>query len=728
MAETVIAATLELDSSQASKSIKQLKTEINEASEELKKLKQAFGDTSEQATKAAEKITELESSIKTTSDSATDANPKKTFDDFAESVKTTVAGVRALNDTLQLVGLGSKDVEDALKKVEGAMSFADKIRGNIQSFMALKTVAVDAFKSINVAISSTGVGALLLGLAAVVAYWDKIKGAISGVSAEQKANLAAATENADQEKEKLAHINDQDNILKSQGKSEKDILQIKSNQVKKTIEASEAQLNAQKIADKAAIKTAERNRNLLTMLMQLSSAPLEALTMGIDAIGKALGKDFGLNDMLNKGLKSVASLVFDPEGMQEEADKSYKAQEDGLLKLKNQKAGYDNGIAEQQKREKQKLNAFEKELRGIKNEGEEARLADAKELAKKQLEHQYINQQKEITQSEKTQEQKNTLLLEAEKTFHAKLDKLDKEQNDAKAAREKTALDQLAKMREDNDIEAIANKQKHDEARIQADYEAQEREIKGQDISNQTKDQLLTEALRKRDRLLKQNNAENATVRIEELKSQANDETLSHDERLAAIEEWHTKIINNTTITEQDRKKILQENVDARKAIDEAELAHKKEMADNLFKLNDLAVEFAGKNTLAGKVLAVTAATISTYLSAQKAYESQLIAFDPSSVIRATIAAAVAVASGLANIKKIVAVQVPGAPGGSAPSVAAGAPAPIVPKPQAVNTQLPQDQINQIGNATVRAYVLEQDIDKDSSRTTRLNRAARLGG
>ena len=53
------------------------------------------------------------------------------------------------------------------------------------------------------------------------------------------------------------------------------------------------------------------------------------------------------------------------------------------------------------------------------------------------------------------------------------------------------------------------------------------------------------------------------------------------------------------------------------------------------------------------KAAQIATATIETYLSAQKAYTSQLIPGDPTSPVRAGIAAGVAVAAGIANIAKI---------------------------------------------------------------------------
>jgi hypothetical protein len=74
------------------------------------------------------------------------------------------------------------------------------------------------------------------------------------------------------------------------------------------------------------------------------------------------------------------------------------------------------------------------------------------------------------------------------------------------------------------------------------------------------------------------------------------------------------------------------------------------------------------------KSLASVSTIIETYLSASKAYASQIIPGDPTSIIRASIAAAVAVASGLARLKVIQSQQFDGdtASGPSGGGAAAG--------------------------------------------------------
>lgn len=74
--------------------------------------------------------------------------------------------------------------------------------------------------------------------------------------------------------------------------------------------------------------------------------------------------------------------------------------------------------------------------------------------------------------------------------------------------------------------------------------------------------------------------------------------------------------------------------------------------------LGDMAT-ILGRESKAGKAFSIAQATIDTYLGAQKAYTSQFIPGDPTSPVRAAIAAGAAVAVGLKNIQKIAGVKDP---------------------------------------------------------------------
>jgi len=156
----------------------------------------------------------------------------------------------------------------------------------------------------------------------------------------------------------------------------------------------------------------------------------------------------------------------------------------------------------------------------------------------------------------------------------------------------------------------------------------------------------------------------------------------------------------------------------ARIKIAEKEAEHKKTIAEATADLLNNVADLIGKDTLAGKIMAIAAATINTYLAVTKALSA---AAPPVNFIMA----ASSLAAGLAAIKNIVKVQIPGKSGGAVPS---GLSAPLSPAlPQSTTTRLDRDQLNQIGNATVRAFVIESDVSGNQERIRRLNRAARIG-
>jgi len=218
---------------------------------------------------------------------------------------------------------------------------------------------------------------------------------------------------------------------------------------------------------------------------------------------------------------------------------------------------------------------------------------------------------------------------------------------------------------------------------------------------------------------LKSAEALNTTIAEElEIKRAAYDaEQVLLDEALA------NNLISEKEYT--DKSRALSE---ARTAIDEKEKQNRIDIAREVSQgLSDLS-NLVGQQTAAGKALAIASATITTYLTAIEAYKRGMVLGGP---ILAAANAAIAAAVGIANIRKIVAVKVPGASssGGTpaAPSVNSGA-APITPQAALPTvTQLDNQTINRMGSATNRAYVLESDINNNQERLIRITRAARLG-
>jgi len=252
------------------------------------------------------------------------------------------AGFQLVQGTMGAFGAESAQVEEALLKVQSAMAIAEGVQGFKEAIPSIKAFGT----AMKAAIGSTGIGLLVVALGTVVAYWDDIKAAVSGVSEEQSRLNAKTDANVLAQQAKYDAISGQDNILKLQGKSERDILKIKQTQIQAVIKATEAQLVQQEITKKAQVAAAKRNREILEGMITFITAPLQYVMKTIDLAGKALGKDFGLQKSFTKGL---ASLVFDPEAVEEEGDKTIQETKNKLAQLKNEAAGFTIALKEMDK-------------------------------------------------------------------------------------------------------------------------------------------------------------------------------------------------------------------------------------------------------------------------------------------------------------------------------------------------------------------------------------------
>ena len=236
MATTTVAINLEAKTS-GTESIKSLKTQLSEASNEAISLAQKFGEFSPEATKAAQKVADLKEELGNVQKNIQTLGLNK-FQQFQTIAKSVAHGFEAAHGAMALFGAESEDVQKALLKVQGAMAFAQGLEGLSEAGKELKslgTKGIEAFKgmtSASKAFMLTGIGLILTAIAAVVAYWDEIKVAISGVSAEQKKLNEETQKNLETNQKQLDVLNKSDNILKLQGKSENEIRQMKLDQLK----------------------------------------------------------------------------------------------------------------------------------------------------------------------------------------------------------------------------------------------------------------------------------------------------------------------------------------------------------------------------------------------------------------------------------------------------------------------------------------------------------------
>jgi len=194
-------------------------------------------------------------------------------------------------------------------------------------------------------------------------------------------------------------------------------------------------------------------------------------------------------------------------------------------------------------------------------------------------------------------------------------------------------------------------------------------------------------------------------------------------ELIEAIEQESSDRINAIVKAASDETiKTEKETADAKKRLGKEELDAKLnmlgKMADGLSTLS----EIAGKETAAGKGLAIAAATIDTIRGGVSAFTGMVSAIPgPVGVALGAVAAAGVVASGFASVKKILAVKVPGGGGGggsapsgggiSAPSSGGG----FTPNFNVVGASSQNQLAETVAGSTsepTRAYVVYDDVKK----------------
>ena len=151
---------------------------------------------------------------------------------------------------------------------------------------------------------------------------------------------------------------------------------------------------------------------------------------------------------------------------------------------------------------------------------------------------------------------------------------------------------------------------------------------------------------------------ENEFQRAQEELLRQEEQAMAELDLLGATEEEKQKIRDGY---QKKREKLAKDEVDYNKKLKQAETDNQLELAKGAF---GAIASLVGENTAVGKASAIAATTIQTYQAAQSAYASQLIPGDPTSPIRASIAAGVAIASGIANVKAILSTETPGGEGG----------------------------------------------------------------
>ena len=272
---------------------------------------------------------------------------------FKGVIEGTQAGLKLYNNVVKNSTLFQK-LNNATTIIAAAVMklFKGSVDATSKSFKTLKT-----------AIAATGIGLLVVGVAALVANFGKIKDAINGVSAATKDLVASNVLNTEASKGNLEAINGSNNLLRQQGKTEKEILQIKLIANKAHLEDLEADLEGNKKLNKEKVEGAKWLQETLLqtleilffiprtilklvdlvtktfadMINDITQDPIMKKVLGLEPVNFDFGIAEGADDLLDQATR----LIFDPEAVDEAGKAEQKILEDNLLKQKETIAGHE---------------------------------------------------------------------------------------------------------------------------------------------------------------------------------------------------------------------------------------------------------------------------------------------------------------------------------------------------------------------------------------------------
>jgi len=699
----------------AEKGFKNLKTELREIEKELNRMAMAGEDGTAQFQQMSKRAGELKDQIGDTK-ARINALASDTFklDAMTGAVEGLAGGFAIVSGAMAVFGTENEDLQKALVRVQGAMALlqgAQAIQNVLQkesafslmflskaqkeNAIATETGAV-ATKGFSRALVATGIGAIIVLIGTLVAYWDDLKEAIGGVSKETETYIDKAKADTTEAQKKYDLTKDTENVLKLQGKSQRDILNIKIKETDAIINGIKSQIKGQQIASKEAVETAKRNKEIVKGILNVLTAPIKLLTNSIDGIVNGListanlfgaGIDFKLNlgENFEKAKDFGASILFDPKEVEAEGKKTQDELQKQLNTIVNEQAGFKNEIKkmdddERQKKQKDAEELAKKEQERIKKENEEKIRAD--DELKKQLEKNAKDFQertnKEYEESKKLSEEHFDHLINVAKLNGQSTEQLELQK-----------LQNLLQIQKDYAVNTIA-----------------------------TEDSI---ALKKKEINEKQ---------LKEQRDQLEKSRVDYSQSYAQIQSILETSLQSGLISQKEYN-------DYTKQLDEAQLQGKKDLTKGVADLFGSLSNAIGKETKAGKALATAQALINTYLGISEVLKAKNPYPEPFGTAVKIANASVIGINGFKQVREINKVQIPNQSGGggggagSQPSLS-GASSGSMPNAQSIGSQLSSatkiqlNQFENFKNPTIRAYVVESDVTGTQQRAKRLKQTSTI--
>lgn len=364
---------------------------------------------------------------------------KDRMNDAADAVRgntgPAIEGARASFGLMgeQIMNLDFEGLSQSLNLVSGNLARL-KPEDISKGLKSMAEAGVNAFKAIGKAILANpllAIGAVIVGIAMnfekIIKFFPEFENALTGIDEKQREVAKNAQAQADAAKKAYDNALLQENSLRLQGKSEKEILQFKMAELESAIKIGKVNLEIQEQQAVNQIAASKRNSELLTQVirgalelsavgLRMLSAPIDLVLATANKVSETLG--FGtitainLNDEITKltemGSKMVSEFLIDPVAQEKELKDSLEKQRHEIAQMTSDYQGFQLAIKKidsDATKEKDKLaeearKKAEEELEAAKKLYQERRDAeiaaeDAKYKAMQEMQESAI--EKEIT-------------------------------------------------------------------------------------------------------------------------------------------------------------------------------------------------------------------------------------------------------------------------------------------------------------------------------------------
>lgn len=722
--------------------VKSLRSQLREATAAAVALQQAGKGNTEEYRRQVQVIAELRDQQEELNNVVNAFNPDNKFSGLVGIAKGAATAIQGFTGAMAFLGASGEAAAETLAKLQGIMAFTDAlgsigdIKDNFKGFTDTIKASIATFKGaggaakgFGLALKGLGIGLIVSAIAYLVTNFDDLKeqfkdilpqGLEIGKTFEKLKQIFFGVGNTVLQF-LIAPIKALIHIVKGDFKKAMDDIAKGMNVVNNFQEGADKERKSQ--ADKAMKERAKQ-------MIEESEMRQKIAKQGSKAFLDEENKQADLRVFVAENEAEKKKAVYDRAALY--AQRAFKAQDEAQKKADaaakeadtKAKAAAEKAAAERKTLLEEVAKNEAAAIKTLENINDSAR---DKEL--EALRENYDKQKALADKAGKDSIKITEAFAEQQRQVNEKYD---------------TAITEALKSREDNNAAVLYTKQKEinkfydDLLKTAADKQKELIEIQrkseliaegeintlanfANDSANVVTTTTAANAVNEKDAPQEAYDKQ-AAIRAAEIQA----EEAAHALRVAQLKGNNEELEKEEATHAARMIEIEQQRVEAVKLLADGEA---KAKADALSVAENAANTFAsaaGDQTLAGKGLAVSAATIATYLAATQAYASAS-AIPIYGQVAGPLAAAAAIVAGLNNVRQILKVNIPGkgAGGASMPSTSgvSNVTAPVVSAAEAGQTGsgVIDVRVTNSEDQVIKAYITDKDLQDNQQKTNFAN-------